>query len=96
MPGGTNGWELAELAKQIRPGLPVLLTSGYALETLVKQGRHRSRAPSFSPSHIERRISPVACVRFWERRWSCPWHHSSHVLLSPIIFFARRRSARQR
>jgi CheY-like chemotaxis protein len=39
MPGGTNGWELAELARQIRPGLPVLLTSGYALETLVKQGR---------------------------------------------------------
>jgi PAS domain S-box-containing protein len=39
MPGGTNGWELSELARQIRPGLPVLLTSGYALETLVKQGR---------------------------------------------------------
>jgi PAS domain S-box-containing protein len=39
MPGGINGWELAELAKQIRPGLPVLLTSGYALETLVLHGR---------------------------------------------------------
>jgi PAS domain S-box-containing protein len=39
MPGATNGWELAELAKRIRPRLPVLLTSGYALETLVKQGR---------------------------------------------------------
>jgi len=39
MPGGINGWELADLAKQIRPGLPVLLTSGYALETLVQQGR---------------------------------------------------------
>ena len=39
MPGGINGWELADLAKQLRPGLPVLLTSGYALETLVQQGR---------------------------------------------------------
>ena len=38
MPGSVNGWELADLAKQIRPGLPVLLTSGYALEALVKQG----------------------------------------------------------
>jgi CheY-like chemotaxis protein len=41
MPGGINGWELAELAGNIRPGLPVLLTSGYALETLVKHERHR-------------------------------------------------------
>jgi PAS domain S-box-containing protein len=41
MPGGINGWELAERARQVRPGLPVLLTSGYALETLAKHGQHR-------------------------------------------------------
>jgi hypothetical protein len=28
----------------LRPGLPVLLTSGYALETLVKHGRLRAGA----------------------------------------------------
>jgi PAS domain S-box-containing protein len=39
MPGGINGWELAERARQIRPGLKVLLTSGYALETLAERGR---------------------------------------------------------
>jgi CheY-like chemotaxis protein len=39
MPGGLNGWELAERARQIRPGLKVLLTSGYALETLAERGR---------------------------------------------------------
>ncbi|SEO11062.1 PAS domain S-box protein [Bradyrhizobium sp. OK095] len=44
MPGGINGWNLAELAQQMRPGLPVLLTSGYALETLIKHGRHREGA----------------------------------------------------
>jgi PAS domain S-box-containing protein len=44
MPGGINGWELADLARQLRPGLPVLLTSGYALETLVKHGRLREGA----------------------------------------------------
>jgi PAS domain S-box-containing protein len=38
MPGSINGWKLAELAKQSRPGLPVVLTSGYALETLIEQG----------------------------------------------------------
>jgi PAS domain S-box-containing protein len=39
MPGGMNGWELAEQAQQIRPGLRLLFTSGYALETLVARGR---------------------------------------------------------
>jgi PleD family two-component response regulator len=31
MPGGINGWELADLARKARPKLRVLLTSGYAL-----------------------------------------------------------------
>jgi CheY-like chemotaxis protein len=39
MPGGMSGWELAEQARQIRPGLPVVFSSGYALETLIEQGR---------------------------------------------------------
>ncbi|HEY2753861.1 ATP-binding protein [Phenylobacterium sp.] len=34
MPGGTNGVELAHLAVELRPGLPVVLTSGYTGETL--------------------------------------------------------------
>jgi PAS domain S-box-containing protein len=39
MPGGINGWELADQARQIRPGLPVVYSSGYALEMLAQQGR---------------------------------------------------------
>jgi CheY-like chemotaxis protein len=39
MPGGMSGWELADQARQIRPDLPILYSSGYALETLVEQGR---------------------------------------------------------
>ena len=39
MPGGMNGWELAEQAQRIRPGLKLLFTSGYALEALVARGR---------------------------------------------------------
>ncbi|MET4261164.1 PAS domain S-box-containing protein [Bradyrhizobium sp. S3.12.5] len=44
MPGGMSGWELADQARRIRPGLPVLFTSGYALETLVEQGRAQADA----------------------------------------------------
>ena len=44
MPGGMSGWELADQARRIRPGLPVLFTSGYALETLVEQGRVQAQA----------------------------------------------------
>ena len=39
MPGGMSGWEVAKLAQQMRPGLPTVFTSGYALEALVDQGR---------------------------------------------------------
>jgi nitrogen-specific signal transduction histidine kinase/ActR/RegA family two-component response regulator len=41
MPGGINGWELADMARRARPNLRVLLTSGYALETLTAQGHLR-------------------------------------------------------
>lgn len=44
MPGGMSGWELADQARRIRPDLPVLFTSGYALETLVEQGRAQAQA----------------------------------------------------
>jgi len=39
MPNGVNGWELAHQAMALRPGMKVLLTSGYALETLEAHGR---------------------------------------------------------
>jgi PAS domain S-box-containing protein len=39
MPGGLNGWELAQQAKALRPEIRVLFTSGYALDTLITKGR---------------------------------------------------------
>ena len=44
MPGGVNGWELAGLARKEKPELRVLLTSGYALETLAANGHVRQGA----------------------------------------------------
>jgi CheY-like chemotaxis protein len=66
MPGGINGWELADQAKQIRPGLPVLLTSGYALETLVQQGRLEAGAMVLSKPYrkeaLARRLREILLV----------------------------------
>jgi len=39
MPGGMNGRALAEAARRLRPGLPVLFTSGYARNAIVHHGR---------------------------------------------------------
>ncbi len=66
MPGGMNGWELADLACQLRPGLRVLLTSGYALETLVKHGRLREGAlvltKPYRKADLARRLKDVLGV----------------------------------
>lgn len=39
LPGGMNGQQISEAARQIRPGIKVLFTSGYAESTIVHQGR---------------------------------------------------------
>lgn len=44
MPGGMSGWDLGDQARQIRPGLPVVFSSGYPLETLVDQGRAHAQS----------------------------------------------------
>jgi len=45
MPGGLSGWALAEAALLRRPDLRVLLTSGYALDTVAGGSRSGRRLP---------------------------------------------------
>ena len=44
MPGGMSGWELADLARQVRVNLPVVFSSGYALDTLVEKEMASTRS----------------------------------------------------
>ena len=39
MPGGLNGRQLADQARLLRPALPVLFTSGYTDDAIVREGR---------------------------------------------------------
>jgi CheY-like chemotaxis protein len=39
LPGGLNGWQLADRARQLRPLLKVLFTTGYARNAIVHHGR---------------------------------------------------------
>jgi len=42
MPGGMNGRQLVDEARRLRPGLPVLVTTGY-MEELPGQGREHGQ-----------------------------------------------------
>jgi len=41
MPGGINGYKLAQQATKLKPGLKVLLTSGFTSKTIDNNGLHR-------------------------------------------------------
>jgi PAS domain S-box-containing protein len=41
MPGGVNGYELAEIAEEAHPNLKILLTSGYTQKAMARNGQAR-------------------------------------------------------
>jgi CheY-like chemotaxis protein len=64
MPGGISGWELSEQAKKIVPGLKVLMTSGYPLETLAARGHKRANGGNilnkpYRKAELARRLREV-------------------------------------
>ena len=63
MPGGMSGLDLMDQARQLRPGLRVLLTSGYPLETLASRGKLALTAAilnkPYRKSELARRLRQV-------------------------------------
>lgn len=57
MPGGMSGWDLAMQARENRPSLKVLFTSGYPLESLANRGQVDLNAPLLSKPY---RIADLA------------------------------------
>lgn len=46
LPGGMTGWDIAERARAIRPGLPVIYTTGYSSDDLrLVAGAHFLKKP---------------------------------------------------
>ncbi|MCW8827209.1 MAG: ATP-binding protein, partial [Gammaproteobacteria bacterium] len=66
MPGGINGYELAEQALENRPELKVLLTSGYTGKALAYNGQARFNASllskPYSQSELAKRIREILDV----------------------------------
>lgn len=48
MPGGINGYDLAQQATELKPELKVLLTSGYTSRTMVKNGQEKFKSQLIS------------------------------------------------
>ncbi|MEO8715824.1 MAG: ATP-binding protein, partial [Acetobacteraceae bacterium] len=60
MPGGLNGAELAVQARRLRPGLPVLLTSGYAAAALGDASEaYAFIAKPFDAASLSRALRPL-------------------------------------
>ena len=67
MPGGIGGHELAERARTIKPGLRILLTSGYQMETIARPGTDLSKTQilnkPYRKAELGRRISSLLEVQ---------------------------------
>jgi len=58
MPGGMNGYELADQAMAVRPGLKVLLTSGYTKKELANTGQGRFTANLLTKPYTQAELAP--------------------------------------
>ena len=68
MPGGMSGWELADRAREIRPDLPVVFSSGYALEMLAQQGHAAAKSvvliKPYRKAELAARLSEALTTNF--------------------------------
>jgi PAS domain S-box-containing protein len=59
MPGGINGWELADRLTADKPGLKIICTSGYSPETLRAKSKHRLLRKPYDLKELARGIREV-------------------------------------
>jgi len=57
MPGGMNGYELAEQASALNPQLKVLLTSGYTSKTLYRNGQAHFKTNLLNKPYNQREVA---------------------------------------
>ncbi len=57
MPGGINGFELAEQAVVLLPELKVLLTSGYTEKAVIRNGQARFSANMLSKPYTQTELA---------------------------------------
>jgi CheY-like chemotaxis protein len=57
MPGGMSGWDLADRVREIRPGLPVVFSSGYALEIPTHEGRAPGKSIILSKPYLKAELA---------------------------------------
>ncbi len=67
LPGGQNGRDVARVARERRPNLPVLYTSGYPHDALVREGRLPPDvvllAKPYSPEELEQTLGALLGAR---------------------------------
>jgi CheY-like chemotaxis protein len=56
LPGGLDGWRLAEAARQLRPGLPVIYVTGYSVDQPRKVSGSRFMTKPYRPAMVIRAI----------------------------------------
>lgn len=52
LPGGMDGWRVAEAARRLRPGLPVIYVTGYSVEQPRKVSGSRFMVKPYRPSMV--------------------------------------------
>ncbi|MCW5751263.1 MAG: PAS domain S-box protein [Alphaproteobacteria bacterium] len=57
MPGGVSGYHLAEAARHLRPGLPILLTSGYSQSALGQHSHTPGGIPTLSKPYRRQELA---------------------------------------
>ena len=66
MPGGMSGWDLAARARQLRAGLPVVFSSGYALDALAETERASTQSiiltKPYRKAELARRVREALTV----------------------------------